>query len=504
MAKFNKITKYLPYLIIIIVSGFILTRNINKPFIGHHDWNGVFYANIARNYLNHGFLKTKLGQATISGQQTTDKFNFYTHYPPLFPLTLSLSYFIFNISEISTRLIPILFTLGYLLILYHLARKLKFSPVASLASTAIIFTPMLRYFGKMPSQEAPIVFFTTLSLLFYLDFLDKPNSKNKLKLFLATFLNGLTGWAGYFIYPLLVIHSFIFHRRHVKTIAKTIIILFLTFGLHLLHTYILTDSVIGGGLIDALLLRLNFYGFLGKPDPSMRQFTWPKYLVQQARWLTIYYTRTLILSAFIFLSSVFFKFVKKQKISLAGTIIFLLFLFGLSYPIIFSNVVFIHEYFNIFFVPFFALSFAWLIHQISQKNHLIAIITATIPSVFIFTERLPFYQALEVTRAHELGYQLGNLINQTVPQNESAVIFASSRYLSNHDVFIKYYADRKISFVIYNQSDLIKAQQQLFPINKHIFTYTADQPVDLFVDASLATQSAIISKNNQFNYYYLK
>ena len=187
MAKFSLI------LVIILTGLLILTHNMSKPFIGHHDWNGVYYANIARNYLINGYLATKLGQATSTGFHP-ENYNFYTHYPPLFTLLLSVDYRLFGISEITTKALPILFTILSLLTLYQIARQLKFSPLVSLSSLLIIFTPMLRYFGKMPSQEALIVFFTCLSVYSYLS--------HKTKLFyFSVIANGLTGWAGYFIYP---------------------------------------------------------------------------------------------------------------------------------------------------------------------------------------------------------------------------------------------------------------------------------------------------------------
>lgn len=486
MARPNRLTKALVYLVILLVSGWILSRNLNKPFYGHHDWNGVFYGNIARNYLRYGFLKTKFGQVTNSGIQPVDQFNYYTHYPVLFPVLLSLNYRLLGISEFSTRLMPIVFSLGSILLLYHLAQKLKFSLLASLATTTIVFTPMVRYFGKMPTQEAMMVFFSLLSVILYL------NKNFKLLLFTA-FLNGLTGWAGYFLYPLLALHSYLFRRSLWRQLVKTCFVLLFTFILHLLHLYFLTGSLVGGSLISALLLRLNLTDY--------PQFTWIKYLIQQARWLTIYYTRTFLLAAGIVLTPLTLKVLKRRRLNQSQSIILLFFFWGLSYPLIFSNVVFIHEYFNIFFLPFFALAFAWLINQLWQKSQLLAIISAVILTSLIFNERLSFYQALENTQAHKSGYKLGSLINQIVPFDQPALVFASSNYISNNEVFIKYYADRKINFAIYDQPGLDQASKELLPTAQHIFTFTADQPGALFIDNILATQSGTISYE-KFNYYY--
>jgi len=452
MLKSFKIRKLFPYLIIIAASGFILTRNINKPFIGHHDWNGVFYANIARNYLNHGFLKTKLGQMTGLN-------SFYTHYPPLLTLIMALGFKIFSIKDIVARAIPIIFHILTLLNLYLLSKKLKFSRLASISSLIIVFTPMIRYFSKMPSQEALMLFFSTLSVSFYLDLIKNPSNKNQFKYYIATIFNGLSGWAGYFIYPLISIHCFYKHRKIFKKTLISIYILIAIFCLHLLHTYILTGSIAGGGLINALLYRLNFFPLLNRVAPQMvKDFTWKAYLLQQRQWLTIYFTGSLLFTVFI---SLFLK----------PDLIILIFLFwGLSYPVIFSNVVFIHEYFNIFFAPFLGLSTGFLINKLSAKNFRLALIT----SIFLFTavalERNKFIQALNQTQAHQPGYDLGNLINQIVPDNQKAYIIASEEFIDAQGIFVKYYADRQLEFIQTDKAGQIPQSKYIFYENS-IITY---------------------------------
>ena len=442
MAKPRQLKLIFIYSIIILIGSLVLTFNLYKPLYGHHDWNGVFYGNIARNYLTLGLAKTQLGQATSIGSQPQN-LSFYTHYPPLLPLSIAFSYWLFGISEAATRLIPILFSLASLVLLFKLAQQLKFSLLASLTATAVIFTPMYRYFGKMPDQEAPLIFFSLLSLYYYLKLLKAPTRNLKLKFYFSVILNGLTAWAGYFLYPLLAIYSYLYSRRNLKTSLKAIYILIVIFFLHLTHTYFLTGSFIGGGLIQALLLRLNLAG----SSPGIPQFTWPKYLTQQARWLTIYYTVSLLIASFISLALIVKNLVKKIKLTHPERIILLLLAWGLSYPLIFSNVVFVHEYFNFFFMPFLALSLAWLINKISQPRTILAFILALILASLIYFERLPFYQALEATQAHQPGYELGSLINQTVPQDKPAYIIASDEFTDSQSIFIKFYSHRQINFV---------------------------------------------------------
>lgn len=487
--------------IIIIISGFILFQNIKKPLIGHHDWNNVFYGHMARNYLHLGLFKTKLGQ-TSTTELTPSKLSFYTHYPPLLPLSLALSYKILGVSEFSTRLVPIIFSTGILVLLFKIAKQLKFSNLSALSTSLVAFTPMFRYFGKMADQEAPLIFFTLLSLLYYLKLIKNSSKKNKIIFYLSVILNALTAWAGYFLYPILFLHALIFKPILKKTIFISNLTLVLVFLLHLTHTYILTGSFLGGGLISALLMRLNISHLQGKPDPSGRQFTLIKYLIQQARWLTVYFTRTLLAVGSLSIGFMLPKFKQIKKLSLKNQTILILFFWSLTYPIIFSNVVFIHEYFNFFFLPFLSLSLAWLVQKFQQKDLYLAIFAFIALAVFIYLERLPFYQALEQTKAHQSGYQLGTLINQTVDNNQKSLVIAHNNYLSNHEPFIKFYANQPVKFAIYDSKNWHQIKIDLFDNFDYVFTVTKDQPY-LFIDQALATKSAIIKQTNQFNAYQL-
>lgn len=394
------------WLIILILLALILTDHLAKPFIGHHDWNGVFYSQIARNYLRFGLLETKLGQLTGPN-------SFYTHYPPLFPLTLAAAFKVFGISDLVSRLVPVGLTIAGLLVLYRIS--------SSWVVIAVALTPMLRYFGQMPSQEPLIIFLTLLSFYFF-------RKKNRVGFYLSVILNGLSGWAGYFFYPLL----FFLNRRWA---IKACLLLVMTFFLHLLHVYILTGSFSGGGIFDALLLRLGFFPMLGKTEPELAgQFTWLAYLIKEARMLTVYYTFTLLSLAALGL------LLCRDKI----TLIFLA--WGLSYPLIFSNVVFVHEYFNVFFWPFLALSLVNLINRIKLKPALILIIFLA-----IFLERNKFYQALVKTKAFEPGYQLGLEINRLIPFGQTYTVVNSREFIESQNLFIDYYSDRQIEYIKINE-----------------------------------------------------
>jgi len=379
---------------------------LTKPFIGHHDWNGVFYANIARNYLRLGLGVTKLGQVTEFGQVVKPE-GFYTHYPPLLTWLLAGWFKLFGVGDWQARLLPLLFHLGSVWLLLLLFNHLRLKLAAKLAGLAVILTPMWRYFSVMPSQEALIVFFSLLSVLAFL-------KQQKRLFYLSVILNGLSGWAGYFVYPWL----FLLKKRPVW-IIKAGMILTVIFSLHLLHIYFLTGSVVGGGLAEALKLRLNLTGTEG--------FTWFKYLILEQQRLASFYTLTLLGAAAI--STIW----KRERLVLV------LLGWGLSYPLIFSNVVFVHDYFNIFFIPYLAVAAAYLFKK--AKPVLVFIF-----ALLVFWERNAFYRALTVTESFKPGYELGRQINQAVPEGETAFVIAEKEFIEPQNLFVSYYADRRVIY----------------------------------------------------------
>lgn len=478
------------YLIILIIGLFFLTNNLNKSFFGHHDFNSVYYSTMARNYLKYGWRETKLGQITNSGLVSPAEFNFQTHYPSTFPLLLAVSYRIFGVTEWAGRIIPLIFSLASLILLFQIARNLQFSHLTSLATIVIAGTPMFRYFAKLPVHEPLVISASLLSIYCYLKFIKHPCRQWLIGFYFSALFNSLISWPGYLLYPFLTLHAFIYYRRRWFLIALANLVLVAGLGLHLFHTFLLTGDLLGGGLIKALLFRLNLSATNG--------FTWGKYLFQEARWLTVYYTRILLFSAAIFI----FSLIKKQKKSLAQSLIVALALFAISYLLIFSNMVFIHDYFNIFFLPFFSLSFAWMINQIQAFFPKLVFPVLILLAIFVATERFDFLQAHQASNMHQTGYELGKLINRLVPETETVAVF-SINYANHHEVFINFYSDRVVNYFGYG-ADGWENFMATKPLPKHIFTVLTHRLEDASLDMILATQAAQWKNYSEFNYYQLK
>jgi len=78
--------KHCLIILVLIFSVFALSANLDKPFIGHHDWNGAFWGNVTRKYL------TFAGIANSHYSEDPDftiRSLFYSNYTPFMPPVLA-------------------------------------------------------------------------------------------------------------------------------------------------------------------------------------------------------------------------------------------------------------------------------------------------------------------------------------------------------------------------------------------------------------------------------
>lgn len=430
--------KILIVLILFLISILLIGQNLDKPFSGEHDWNGVRYGNIARNYLRYGLWETKLGQVENSGWVSKKDFEYYTHYPPLLPLLIALSYKIFGISEWSTRLVPLLLTSASISLIFLIGTKgsgMKFGFVAALLTSVL---PMTLYFGKNPVHE-PLTLFTILfTLWWYL--LYKESGK---KIFNALFIfgliiSGVSAWAGYFLVPALTL-SAVLRRdfQEAKSLSIYWVILILLFSLHFAHTLFLTGSLTGGNLIESLFQRTGL-----SPEVQPTGFSILGYLNRLRLWFSTLYSVTLVLS-----SLVWIVFRIKSKFKSSDWIILDLGIVGLIYIVIFSNSVFIHNYLTIYLLPSLTLSGAAVILELSKKFNF-KYANFVVPMVFIFLvsfERQDFLQALDKSNPDHFAVEIGQVINAKT-EKDATVLVSPKNFQFSADKFLRFYGDRNLIY----------------------------------------------------------
>lgn len=313
---------YLSILLLITISLGVLTIGLNKPLNGHHDWNNRYFSAIARNYVHYGPLKLSFGQ--LIGDSSPESRNYYTHHPQLFPLILAIFVGVLGYYNWVIRLVPVLFSVGTVVIFYLLLRKFYSLQASVISSLFMIATPMFMYFGKMANHEVFTLFFILLTVFYYL------GGKFRLSL-LTIFLGQWIGWPAYYLAGILFLIS--------KKKAYLVLSLF-NFILFILNVYFLTGSMTGGGLGEVLFFRM---GFTNLPFVHEEYTNWQLF-IQELRWIYRFFMPIqvlLILPALLF--------IKKSKANLVWVVFGLV---AILHVVLFRTGAWRHDYWLYYFLPF--------------------------------------------------------------------------------------------------------------------------------------------------------
>ena len=193
-------------LLILLVGLLIRLDHFTEPWSDHFvphgwshmGWSGALYSTIARNYLRYGWA-TYLGPARSTGLVPADQLVFYAHHPPLLVWLIAMSFAVFGEHEWATRLVPLLFSLGSLLIMYALATRHFNRSVGLLATLLLAVVPMAAYYlGPFPDVHGPqVLFLMLLSLFWYFRWIESGKRGHFMGLALAVFGGILSDWPGF-------------------------------------------------------------------------------------------------------------------------------------------------------------------------------------------------------------------------------------------------------------------------------------------------------------------
>lgn len=429
--------------LILMFSAIVLFHDLNKPFIGHHDWNGVWYSNFARNYLRYGYWQTKFGQVTNVDYTKAENFAYNTHYSPILPALISASFRIFGLHEWSARLIPALSTLATIAAIYVIG--LKFFNLKTAVFSAAISTvlPIIIYFGKMPVHEVVILPFVLGSIILYFNFLRKESVKNFVLLVASLIASLAVHWSAYFLIPIFFVHYLIasYNSRKLLLASSFIITSAVMVLLYLLYTFWLTGSAVGGELLDILLDRLNI---TDKPQA----YTTANFIKQRIGLTNAYFSPFVIILGVLPIIKII-KGIIAKKLTQNLQLLAILVIFGISYNVTFRNAAFYHDYTVIYFWPALALAAGYGFFLVLQKLKLtsfwlIFLLTITLLAA-IFYSRLKFTRALLNSDYLSAGVWLGRFINQNSASGEKTLVL-SPDFRSYFEVPTAYYADRAIEY----------------------------------------------------------
>ena len=434
-----------PPLVILIFCICLLGLIFNKPFIGHHDFNSVYFSQIARNLISYSPFDTKLGQILGYGYINKENFNFYTHNVPLYPWMLSLSFLTFGVGEWQARIISIIASVFSTIIVYRIALLLFNKLTAYLSLLLFTLSAMMIYFSNVAFPDPLAMFFTLGTFYFYLDWIYR---KNSISYYLLTFfltLSLLTLWGSYFLPPLIFLHYlFVLRGKNFKQVLLILFLPFVVFAAHTLHVYLLTGNFFGGGFFDSLLFRLN----LSKDD--LVKFSVFQFIHRETSLVFAYYSKITVFLVLGWFSVLLYRMLKRYNNTKQFTLL-ILFFWGISYPLVFIQGAFVHDYFLIYIAPFIAIAsgqFLDIVLKVFKFPKFRRIPTYLILFIFPLIQFFMiknFAFALLRSNANSEGYSLAKMLNFT-KSNDGDILVLSGQFGAHFDVFTNFYVNRDIRY----------------------------------------------------------
>ena len=317
---------------------------------------GSYYGNIARNYLKFGYIETKAAPVSSINPPDAAHFQYYLHHPPMTGWLVSLSFRAFGYNEWAARLVPVLCSMGCLVLLYLIMRRFWNTQTAltGLAFAAVV--PMAAFYGSFVDVQGPIpLFFTMLTFYLYLRFDERRTWGRWLWVLGAFFLAALCDWPAYYIVPLIVIHHFFSkgagpHRPRRKwrilLLPALAVVVFAGFAIY-------SNWVeFGEASLDVREMTSGFFyrAFATRGDTDEAQFTAADWFGRHSEYLHEMFTIPVLLLTVAGLLFHIYKVVS-GTLERGDGIVAIFLIFGLLHVVIFRQGAFVHEYWGYYLYP---------------------------------------------------------------------------------------------------------------------------------------------------------
>jgi len=195
---------------LLVFAAILRLWDFNQPWTNDfRGWGGSFYGNIARNYLEFGCAQTKAAPVRSVNPQDSAHFQYYLDHPPMTGWLLSLSFLVFGCHEWSARLVPVLCSMGGLILLYLIIRRFWKTQTVLIALAIAAVAPMAAFYGSFVDVQGPIpFFFVLLALYLYLRFDKRTTWGRWIAVLIAFIVSALSDWPAYYLVPVILVHHF--------------------------------------------------------------------------------------------------------------------------------------------------------------------------------------------------------------------------------------------------------------------------------------------------------
>lgn len=450
---------------LILVSGALLrAQHVTDPWMGgHNGWGGAFYGNIARNFVKYGYLQTRFAPVTNGGVVTPERFTLYYHYPPLMVGSVSLSYLVFGIHEWSARLVPWVFSVGLMGLVYLVVRTTAAPGAALVALLFMAVIPGEIYYGShVEYYSSPALFFSLLAVYGYLRWL---GTGTTLGLAAVGVLFGcLTSWYTYFAVLAIVAdwyvrgrHAGLARLRGVWVLPACAFVVFLLFLLHRQWALAGRAEVLGT-LSEMLATRLtwNYTPAPGAPSMSIGGI----WLAHAWHLIGLY---GLLLGLVAVWAAGFLRDLWRGQIQVRDRVVVLLLAWALAHHFVFPSLLAGHAYMVRAYAPAFAVAAAFAFMKLWEQSRLLFDVRVRVVAfalmIGVIVGSSVYHAELLYARSERLYAQDSPASSLTVRtwaraiqriSDESDVVLVPF----GDDTVLQYYWDREMTFGISSRDKL--------------------------------------------------
>jgi 4-amino-4-deoxy-L-arabinose transferase-like glycosyltransferase len=350
--------------------------------------------------------------------------------------------------------LSVIFSAGNAILVYLISEKLFDKRNAILAALFFTTSAMFIYFSSGVFPEPMAIFFSLLCFLLFINYVKRESRSTFILMLIVAAIACSTVWGSFFLVPPLLLYYFYQRKRVQPQILILGIVPFMVFLIFLVQNFILTGSFFGGGLIDSLLFRLNL-----EDKTNLFNFSAADYLKRETMLLSAYYSKLTLFLSLLWILYITFNLNRKNN----DLLILPLLSWGVSYPLVFRNASFIHDYFLIYLAPFIAISAARAANLIYEKTK--SKIPALASNSLLFA--LPLIQlmlilkfASALIKSGDLNPYLLGIYLQSNTTASDKVLILSSQYGSHFGVFTNFYADKQILYRAVSSQEMIPKDYQ--------------------------------------------
>jgi 4-amino-4-deoxy-L-arabinose transferase-like glycosyltransferase len=446
-------------ILIFVVGALLRGQHLAEPWIGHHHaWCGAVHGNIARNFVRYGYWTTRFGPVANTGHVPRGEFIYFYHYGPLFGWLVSISYHVLGVHEWSARLVPLLFSLATMALLYAFARRLFSEPVALLALLLCTFMPVEAYYGARVDINGSVAyFFPLLAIHAYAHWVSENRSRDLFLCAAAITLGCMTAWYTFFLVPLMLAHCrYCYGKRLAHRFLVIAFIPFAVFALFLAHRQLLLGSGKGevfGTLLEKLFLRISYENAVTSIGTSLG----PVGLAMNHAWCIV----RLCSPPLAFLAAVWLLLVTRaafrKQLQPRDWLLLMLLGYGFLHNLMFPNIISGHDFLVACYAP--GISLAAAVVLVRYFSHLrdrfglrtagtaVGVLVATMIATCVYLTEHSYAKASRDREPLQAVQRWAAIIRAN--SQPAAVVLTPARgpQVFCEDV-LRYYAEREIEFGI--------------------------------------------------------